>query len=311
MTPTPLEVAAIGHSYGALRALDGVAFSVGPAEIFGLLGPNGGGKTTLFRILSTLMRPDEGTAAVFGYDLLQQPDQVRRHIGVVFQSSSLDGKLTVEENMRHQGRLYGMSGAVLERAIATLLDRVGLADRRKTVAETLSGGQRRRVELAKGLLHGPRLLLLDEPTTGLDPVARRDLWSYLNVLRERDGISVLVTTHLMEEAERCDRLVILNRGKRVALDTPEELKQEIEGDVIVMEAADPERLGRRVREQFGYNPQIVGTRVRIERPKAHEFIPVLMQTFPDDIRSITLARPNLEDVFIHRTGQEFQEEQTA
>ncbi len=311
MNVTPLEVAAIGHSYGTLRALDGVAFSVGPAEIFGLLGPNGGGKTTLFRILSTLMRPDEGTATVFGCDLLQQPDQVRRHIGIVFQSSSLDGKLTVEENMRHQGHLYGMSGQVLEHALATLLDRVGLADRRKTVAETLSGGQRRRVELAKGLLHGPRLLLLDEPTTGLDPVARRDLWSYLNVLRERDGISVLVTTHLMEEAERCDRLVILNRGKRVALGTPEELKREIEGDVIVMEAADPERLGRRVREQFGDNPQIVGTRVRIERPKAHEFIPVLMQTFPDDIRSITLARPNLEDVFIHRTGQEFHEEQTA
>ena len=307
MPPTPLDVLGLGHAYGELRALDSVRFAVQPGEIFGLLGPNGGGKTTLFRILSTLMRPREGTAQVFGYDLLQQPDEVRRRIGIVFQATSVDGKLTAAENMRHQGHLYGMRGARLENQSRELLDRVGLLDRRDAIVETFSGGQRRRVELAKGLLHGPRLLLLDEPTTGLDPVARRDLWSYLNILRAKDGIAVLITTHLMEEAENCDRLAILNRGRIVALGTPAELKREIEGDVLVIETGDPERLRRDLVDRFQQVPQVLGSTVRLERPHAHEFIPVLLAAFPDAIRSVTLGKPTLEDVFIHRTGETLQE----
>ena len=307
MPPTPLDVLGLGHAYGELRALDSVRFAVQPGEIFGLLGPNGGGKTTLFRILSTLMRPREGTAQVFGYDLLQQPDEVRRRIGIVFQATSVDGKLTAAENMRHQGHLYGMRGARLENQSRELLDRVGLLDRRDAIVETFSGGQRRRVELAKGLLHGPRLLLLDEPTTGLDPVARRDLWSYLNILRAKDGIAVLITTHLMEEAENCDRLAILNRGRIVALGTPAELKREIEGDVLVIETGDPERLRRELVDRFQQVPQVLGSTVRLERPHAHEFIPVLLAAFPDAIRSVTLGKPTLEDVFIHRTGETLQE----
>jgi len=307
MPPTPLDVLGLGHSYGELRALDGVRFAVQPGEIFGLLGPNGGGKTTLFRILSTLMRPSEGTAQVFGFDLLRQPDEVRRRIGIVFQASSVDGKLTAAENMRHQGHLYGMRGARLESQSRELLDRVGLLERRDVIVETFSGGQRRRVELAKGLLHGPQLLLLDEPTTGLDPVARRDLWSYLNILRAKDGIAVLITTHLMEEAENCDRLAILNHGKIVALGSPSELKQDIEGDVLVLETGDPERLRRGIADRFQQTPQVLGSTVRLERPHAHEFIPVLLAAFPDAIRSVTLGKPTLEDVFIHRTGETLEE----
>lgn len=320
----PLEVDGISHTYPAhsrrrghansqslrqpkrsapLPALADVSFSVGAAEIFGLLGPNGGGKTTLFRILSTLMRPQSGTARVFGFDLLKNAHDVRRHIGIVFQSSSVDGKLTAGENMRHQGRLYGMSGAPLERKLRELLDRVALADRIDDPAEVLSGGQRRRLELAKGLLHSPRLLLLDEPTTGLDPIARRDLWSYFNILREAEDISVLVTTHLMEEAEYCDRLAIIHHGRLVALGTPDQLKREIEGDVLILESRDPERLSRSIADRYRHQPRVVGRSLRIELPDASNFVPLLMQSFHDDIESVTVARPTLEDVFIHRTGE--------
>jgi ABC-2 type transport system ATP-binding protein len=322
-----LEVEGISHSYavrrsrrtaepsgneqvsnGRLRALDNVRFTVGRAEIFGLLGPNGGGKTTLFKVLSTAMRPQSGTALVLGDDLVSRPDAVRRSIGVVFQNSSVDVKLTATENMRHQGHLYGMRGAGLERAIRRLLERVGLLDRADDLVETLSGGQRRRVELAKGLLHEPRLLLLDEPTTGLDPVARREMWAYLNVLRASDGISVLVTTHLMEEAENCDRLAIIDHGRLVALGAPDELKRDIEGDVLLIEATDPESVRRELNGRFHMLPQVVGRTLRIERENAGDFVPVLLQTFGPQIQSVTIARPTLEDVFIHRTGHKMTDE---
>lgn len=298
-----VEVENIGHCYGDLRALAGVSFTVGDGEIFGLLGPNGGGKSTLFRILSTLMRPQEGTARVGGYDLLREPDLVRRCLGVVFQASSLDLKLTAEENLRHQGHLYGLRGRDLQQRVDLMLGRVGLADRRHTSCEKLSGGQKRRIEIAKGLLHNPRLLLLDEPTTGLDPLARREMWSYLTLLRERDGIAVLTTTHLLEEAEDCDRLGILHKGHLAALGTPAELKQEIEGEVLVMEADAPERLRQGIQERLHQPAQVIGRQVRIERAQAHEFVPALMDAFGPQIRSVTVARPTLEDVFLRRTGQ--------
>lgn len=305
MTAFAVEVEAISHSYGDLRALAEVSFSVGEGEIFGLLGPNGGGKSTLFRILSTLMAPTSGTARVGGWDIRREAALARRSLGVVFQNSSLDLKLTAAENLQHQGRLYGLRGAALAARVTEMLERVGLADRRGTPAEKLSGGQRRRVELAKGLLHRPRLLLLDEPTTGLDPLARRELWSYLGQLRERDGVAVLATTHLLEEAEDCDRLAILHRGRLAALGTPAELKDEISGEVLVMEADAPDRLRREILERFQQPAQVIGRRVRLERARAREFVPLLMDAFPSEIRSITVARPTLEDVFLHRTGQQW------
>src|SRR5881394_471926 len=242
-----IAVRELVHRYGNRTALNGVTFDVRPAEFFVLLGPNGSGKTTIFRILSTLMVPVGGRALILGHDAAREPSQLRREIGVVFQSQSIDLKLTASENLRHQGHLYGLRGRELSNRIQAILERVGLADRAREKTETFSGGMQRRLELAKGLLHGPRVLLLDEPTTGLDPGARRDVWQYLRILRDQEQVTVLVTTHLMEEAEKCDRLAILNEGKLVAIGTPTELKQEIGGDVIVLEAKDPDALAVRIR----------------------------------------------------------------
>jgi ABC-2 type transport system ATP-binding protein len=297
------------HRYDGRAALNGVSFDVRPAELFGLLGPNGSGKTTMFRILSTLMVPVGGRAVILGHDAAKDPSQLRREIGVVFQSQSIDLKLTAAENLWHQGHLYGLHGPGLRRRISEMLERVGLADRAKDKAETFSGGMQRRLELAKGLLHGPRVLLLDEPTTGLDPGARRDLWQYLRILRDEEQVTVLVTTHLMEEAERCDRLAILNEGKLVALGTPAELKQEIGGDVIVLEARDPESLATRIRLRFNIDVQVVGSQVRIERESGHRFVTDVVEAFPGEIEAVSIAKPSLEDVFIRRTGHRFWSEQ--
>lgn len=215
--PIPIELQGLTHNYGTRLALNQLSFTVSPAEIFGLLGPNGSGKTTLFRILSTLMIPTGGLARIQGFDVAREATRIRQHIGIVFQARSLDLKLTVQENLRHQGHLYGLSRGKLKSRIFEVLGRVGLRDRAKDPVETLSGGMQRRVELAKGLIHSPAVLLLDEPTTGLDPGARLDLWQYLRMLRDEEGVTVLVTTHLMEEAEYCDRLAILSEGKLVAL----------------------------------------------------------------------------------------------
>ena len=236
-SPAVISVQDLVHRYDDRLALNGVSFDVRPAELFGLLGPNGSGKTTLFRVLSTLMIPTGGRALILGHDAARDPNSLRRQIGVVFQAQSIDLKLTAAENLWHQGHLYGLRGALLKSRIAEMLARVGLAERAQEKAETFSGGMQRRLELAKGLLHHPSVLLLDEPTTGLDPGARRDLWQYLHSLRDDEQVTVIVTTHLMEEAERCDRLAILNEGKLVALGTPLELKHEIGGDVIWIEAS--------------------------------------------------------------------------
>jgi ABC-2 type transport system ATP-binding protein len=303
--PSVIQVENLRHLYDGRAALDGVSFEVCPAEIFGLLGPNGSGKTTLFRILSTLMLPSGGRAVINGCDAAKDPTGLRRQIGVVFQAQSIDVKLTAEENLRHVGHLYGLKGVALKARVAEMLARVGLSDRAHDKAETFSGGMQRRLELAKGLLHHPSVLLLDEPTTGLDPGARRDLWQYLAVLRDQARVTVIVTTHLMEEAERCDRLAILSEGKLVALGTPTELKAEIGGDVILLETSNPESLAQRIGARYGVETTVLAGKVRLERDHGHRFVTDVVEAFPGEIESITVSKPNLEDVFIHRTGHRF------
>ena len=301
-----ISVQNVVHRYNERTALDGVSFNVQPAELFGLLGPNGSGKTTLFRILSTLMVPSAGRALILGYDTAKDPANVRRQIGVVFQAQSVDQKLTAYENLWHQGHLYGLHGSALRARILEILGRVGLANRAKELVETFSGGMARRVELGKGLLHHPSVLLLDEPTTGLDPGARRDLWAYLKILRDEEHISVIVTTHLMEEAERCDRLAILNEGKLVALGTPVDLRQEIGGDVILLEATgDAGALAERIRSRFSVGTTVLGKHVRFEMENGHRVITAVVEAFPGEIQSASVSKPTLEDVFIHRTGHRF------
>src|SRR5690348_10507212 len=304
-----IRVEDIRHSYGDRAALKGVSFDVRAGEIFGLLGPNGSGKTTLFRILSTLMLPTGGHAVIAGFDAAKQPDQVRRHIGVVFQAQSTDIKLTAAENLWHQGHLYGLRGAALKSRIQEMLERVALADRAKDRVETFSGGMQRRVELAKGLMHNPSVLLLDEPTTGLDPGARRDLWLYLDELRKRESVSIIVTTHLMEEAERCDRLAILNLGEVVGLGTPAELRSQIGGDVVMLEAADPVALAQRIQERFKIATTALDGKVRLEIKDGLKFVTAVAEAMPGTIQSVSISKPTLDDVFISRTGHRFWTEQ--
>jgi ABC-2 type transport system ATP-binding protein len=295
------------HRYGERVALDHVSLQVESREIFGLLGPNGGGKTTLFRILSTLVRPTSGSATVLGLDLFRETGALRSRIGVVFQAPSLDKKLKVRENLAHQGHLYGLSGAALRERIDQLLLEFNLRDRADDLVETLSGGLQRRVEIAKSLLHRPEFLLLDEPSTGLDPGARIDLWQTLYRLRDQQGVTVLLTTHLMEEAERCDRVAIIDRGKIVASGTPDDLRAEIGGDVVSARARDATSLGQRIVESLGVKASVLNDEVRIEHPEGARFITRLAETFPGEIDSITLAKPTLEDVFIVKTGRRLSE----
>ena len=307
LTAPAIEVEGLGFRYGDRPALDGVTFTVPPGGIFGLLGPNGGGKTTLFRVLATLLVPAAGTARVFGLDVVREPHEVRRAIGIVFQASSLDKKLTAAENLWHQGHFYGLRGAPLRERMAQALARVGLSDRAGDRVETLSGGQQRRLELAKGMLHRPALLLLDEPSTGLDPGGRIDLWQHLLHLRDSEAVTILLTTHLLEEAERCDRLGILDQGKLVAEGAPEELKSKIGGDVIVLGTRDPADLARQVTSRFSLEASVVDGTVRIERERGHEFIAQLVEAFPGQIDSVAVSKPTLEDVFIRQTGHRFWE----
>ena len=291
-------------------AINDLTLAIEPGQVFGILGPNGSGKTTLFRILSTLLRPTSGRVSVFGYDAHTQPDDVRRHLGVVFQMPSLDDKLTAKENLLHQGHLYGLSGSELKMRIERRLADVGLADKANDYVDTYSGGMRRRVELAKALLHTPPLLLLDEPSTGLDVGARRDLWHHLDQLRRDSGVTVVLTTHLMDEADRCDRLAIMADGHLVALDTPQNLKSRIGGDVITVEpvADQAQELEAEITQRFGpwaegTLPVTVEGRVHFEKPDGPAFVATLAQSFPNRINRITVGPPTLENVFMHLTGQ--------
>ena len=304
MTPGPqaIRTAQLVHHYGTRRALAGLDLEIATGELFAVLGPNGGGKTTLFRLLSTLIPIQQGTVEILGFDAARQANDVRRQLGVVFQAPSLDKKLTVRENLRLHGPLVGLWGAALRAAEGELLERLRLTDRSDDLVETLSGGLRRRVELAKGLLHRPPVLLLDEPSTGLDPGARADLWQYLHELRAAHGTTIVVTTHLLEEADRVDRLAILHRGELVALDTPDRLRNTVGGDSITIETSAAEQLIADIQARLGRTASLVDGRVRLEEPDGHRLVPQLMEALPGRIQSVTLGRPTLEDVFIARTG---------
>ena len=307
-----VEVDNLRHAYGDRVALDGVSLSVGAGEIFALLGPNGSGKTTLFRLLSTLLPAPPGRARFLGLDVAADRDAVRRQIGVVFQSPSLDRQLTAEENLTHQGHLYGLRGGGLRGRVAEALAAVGMADRARERVDRFSGGMRRRVEIAKGLLHRPRVLLMDEPSTGLDPAARIDLWRYLRqITRGAEvgaAVTVLLTTHLMEEADQATRLAILDRGKLIACDAPAALKERIGGDVITAASRDPQAVRAALRERLGVEAEVVGGVLRLERARGHEFVPRLIEAAPGLVDSVSVGKPTLEDVFIRLTGQRFADE---
>ncbi|MBU3664573.1 MAG: ATP-binding cassette domain-containing protein [Chthoniobacterales bacterium] len=299
----PVRAENLKKVFGARTALDDVSFSVGEGEIFGLLGPNGGGKTTLFRILSTLLPPTGGTASVCGHDVTRDPAGVRRCLGVVFQSPSLDPQLTVAENLRYGGNLYGLNGAGLEERLREMAEALRVADRLNDRVKILSGGLQRRVEIAKSLLPRPRVLLLDEPSTGLDPVARVDLWSILEQLRAKFSMTVVLTTHLMDEGERCDRVAILHHGKLLACDAPSALRATVGSDVLTLVGRDPAALAEKLQAEFGWAASLQDGEVRVEIPAAHEQVARIVEAFPGEIRSVTAGHPTLEDVFVRLTGE--------
>jgi len=300
-----IVVSDVSHHYGARKAVDNLSLDVRLGEIFVFLGPNGSGKTTLFRVLSTLIPLQSGKVSILGHRLESETTAIRGKMGVVFQAPSLDKKLTVAENLMHQGRLYGMSGAKLKERTQEMLTALGIAERAQELVETLSGGMRRRVELAKGMLHRPQLLLMDEPSTGLDPGARADLWQYLQQVREEQGVTVVLTTHLLEEADRADRIAIMHRGKLAALDTPAALQASVGGDSINIRTEKPAELAQAIRTRFDCEATELGGTVRLEQPEGHQWVSRLVEAFPAEIQTITLGKPTLEDVFIDCTGHRY------
>jgi ABC-2 type transport system ATP-binding protein len=300
-----IRVEALTFAYESREVLKGISFEVAAGEIFGVLGPNGGGKTTLFRVLSTLVPQQGGRVSLFGREIGADRNRIRHRLGVVFQNPSVDGKLTVRENIRHHGLLYGLRGSALRAEVDAAMQRLGVADRADDLVETLSGGLRRRVELAKGLLTKPQVLILDEPSTGLDPGARNDLWKHLRAMQAKENTTIVLTTHLMDEAEQCDRIAILDEGRIVAEGTPDVLRRRIGGDVITIRTQDPESLAVKIARRFGDQPALFNGALRLERPDGHVFLRQLVEAFPDEVVGVSLSRPTLEDVFIHETGHRF------
>lgn len=304
-----IEVESLTKHYGHIPAVQGVTFDVRAGEIFGFLGPNGAGKSTTIKMLATLLLPTSGRAFLNGYDVMRESYGVRRSIGMVFQDPSLDDRLTAEQNLRLHAMLYGVPGPEIAPRIDQMLTMVELSDRRRDVVRTFSGGMRRRLEIARGLLHRPRVLFLDEPTVGLDPQTRHSIWAYINQLRERAGVTVFMTTHYMDEAEHCDRIAIIDHGQIVALDSPAELKRRVGGDVITMTSPDADELYKAVQQRFGGNVRrAAGGQVVVERSGGAEFVPQAVAAFPNLIASVALRQPTLDDVFLKLTGRQIRDE---
>jgi ABC-2 type transport system ATP-binding protein len=306
-----VETNDLGRNFGPRAALSGVTLSIRAGEMFALLGPNGSGKTTLFRILSTLLAPSAGMARVGGCDVVGEAMAVRHQIGVVFQSPALDPQFTVEENLRCAGSLYGLRGADLVARLRSAAEALGLSDRLADRVQSLSGGLQRRVEIAKCLLPRPRVLLLDEPSTGLDPAAREGLRVTLERVRRESEVTVVMTTHLLEEAERCDRVAILHRGRLVACETPAELRGRLGTDVAVVSGLEPEALATRVREMFGWPLSVRGERLRVEVPAGGDAAGRLFSALGAAADTVTVGRPTLEDVFLDLTGEPLRGEEEA
>jgi ABC-2 type transport system ATP-binding protein len=288
--------------YGDVEAVAGVDLDVGAGETFGFLGPNGAGKSTTIGMLCTLIRPTAGSAQVAGHDVRTERDEVRRSIGLVFQETTVDNYLTAEQNLRFHADLYGVDRAGLSARLDQVLEMVGLADRRRDLVEKFSGGMKRRLEIARGLLHSPRVLFLDEPTIGLDPVSRAGMWDYLAELRQREDITVFLTTHYLDEAEHCDRIAIINAGKIVALDTPAALKASIGADRVTIGTADDEAAMAALRDRFGLEPARHGGAITVSVQGGEQFVPRLFAELGVPILSVSVARPTLDDVFVAYTG---------
>lgn len=302
-----IQVQNLTFCYGTKIALNRISLNIPRGEICALLGPNGSGKTTLMRILSTLFPCSPKSVLIDGQDLSFEAAVLREKIGVVFQSPSLDLKLSVTENLKHHGHLYGLSGKKLKERCAEILRRLNLEERSKDQVAHLSGGLQRRVEVAKGLLHRPKFLFLDEPSTGLDPAARADFWQYLFSVRKEEGVTVLVSTHLMEEAQGCDRAFIINAGSVVAEGDPASLCRELGGDVLSIQCTEPQTLAQAIQKKWNIQPLIADGFLQVEHPKGHQFMTQLVETFPGQIHSIMYRKPTLEDVFMHKTGHRFWE----
>jgi len=297
-----IEVDHLRKNFDDVEAVRGVSFEVAPGEVFGFLGPNGAGKTTTINMLCTLAKPTSGRALVAGHDVVKERDAVRRNIGLVFQDPTLDGYLTAEQNLRLHAELYGVAAALVPGRMRQMLEMVGLWERRDSAVMTFSGGMRRRLEIARGLMHSPRVLFLDEPTIGLDPQTRSSIWSYIRTLRETEEITIFMTTHYMDEAEYCDRIAIMDQGEIVALDSPQTLKASVGADRVRIETDDNEAAIQALREHFGVEARVAEGAVMFAVPGGEEFVPRLFADLDVPIRAVSVARPSLDDVFMKYTG---------
>jgi ABC-2 type transport system ATP-binding protein len=297
-----IEVTDLRKSFGEIEAVRGVSFDVAAGEVFGFLGPNGAGKTTTINMLCTLARPTSGTASVAGHDVVTERDDVRRNIGLVFQDPTLDGYMTAEQNLRMHAELYGVDSRLVAGRMKQVLEMVGLWERRGGQVLTFSGGMKRRLEIARGFLHSPRVLFLDEPTIGLDPQTRSSIWRYIRGLQQAEEITIFMTTHYMDEAEFCDRIAIMDNGKIVVLDTPNALKAQVGADRVTIHTADDEAAVAAIAERFGIEAKIAEGAVTFYVPSGEEFVPRLFAELGVPIRSVSVSRPTLDDVFMSYTG---------
>jgi ABC-2 type transport system ATP-binding protein len=305
--PSVIEVQQLVRKFGDFTAVDGIDFAVEEGEFFGFLGPNGAGKTTTINILATLLKPTAGRAWLAGFDILTQPNQVRQSIGMVFQDASLDERLTAEENLQFHAMLYHVPRRIRAERMDQVLEIVGLTDRRHSVVRTFSGGMKRRLEIARGLLHHPKVLFLDEPTAGLDPQTRNAIWDHIRRLRDQIGITVFMTTHYLDEAENCSRIAIIDHGKIQALDSPAALKRRVGGDVIIV-AGDPS-LQKDLADRYGVEVMKVDSTFHFQVSAGAEFVPRVVMDFKDRVKSIQVKQPSLDDVFLQLTGRAIREEE--
>jgi len=292
----------LAKNYDEVEAVRGIDFEVAPGEIFGFLGPNGAGKTTTIAMLCTLARPTGGEARVAGFDVMLERDEVRRNIGLVFQDPTLDGYLTAEENLRFHADLYGVPRGLARERMQIVLEMVGLWERRDSIVNTYSGGMRRRLEIARGLLHSPRVLFLDEPTIGLDPQTRSSIWAYIRELKAREEITIFLTTHYMDEAEYCDRIAIMDQGQIVVLDTPESLKASVGRDRVQIKTDDDDAAIAALRERFDIEAVMAEGQVTLSVPEGEQFVPRLFAELGVPILGVSVSRPSLDDVFMSYTG---------